>query len=81
MKTLVICVDRDNDFGEKAGIESPIIGRKDNLRAAISLGIQDPEDADTNSVFGAIKAYDELIQSDQVLVTFFPAHIQVLISY
>ena len=38
----VICVDRDNDFGRKAGIDGPIIGRKDNLRAAVKLALADP---------------------------------------
>jgi len=65
MKTLVLCVDRDDDLGEKANITSPIIGRKDNLRAAIALGITDPEDSDTNSVFGAIKIYDSLIDENE----------------
>jgi len=59
-KTLILCVDRDNDFGTKAGVASPVIGRRANLRAAISLGIADPEDSDSNSLFAAIKAYDEL---------------------
>jgi len=59
-KTLVLCVDRDNDFGTKAGVASPIIGRRANLRAAIDLGLADPEDSDSNSLFAAIKAYDEL---------------------
>ncbi|MCK5559687.1 MAG: DUF373 family protein [Thermoplasmata archaeon] len=65
MKTLVLCVDRDDDFGEKAGLTSPIVGRKDNLRAVISLGLIDPEDSDTNSLFAALKTYDELIDSDE----------------
>lgn len=65
MKTLVLCVDRDDDLGEKANITSPIIGRKDNLRAAIALGITDPEDSDTNSVFAAIKIYDSLIDHNE----------------
>jgi putative membrane protein len=59
-KTLVLCVDRDNDFGTKAGVASPVIGRRANLRAAIKLGIADPEDSDSNSLFAAIKTYDEL---------------------
>lgn len=59
-KTLVLCVDRDNDFGTKAGVASPIIGRRSNLRAAIRLATADPEDSDSNSLFAAIKAYDEL---------------------
>ncbi|MEM2869000.1 MAG: DUF373 family protein [Thermoplasmata archaeon] len=59
-KILVLCVDRDNDFGTKAGIDSPIIGRKQNLRAAVKLALADPEDSDSNSLFAAIKLYDEL---------------------
>jgi putative membrane protein len=65
MKTLVLCVDRDDDFGEKAGLTSPIVGRKDNLRAVISLGLIDPEDSDTNSLFASIKTYDELVENDE----------------
>ena len=65
MKTLVLCVDRDDDLGEKANVTSPIIGRKDNLRAAIALGLADPEDSDTNSIFAAIKIYDSLIDDKE----------------
>jgi putative membrane protein len=56
----VVCVDRDNDFGRKAGIEGPIIGRKDNIRAAVKLALADPEDSDANCLFMAIQKYDEL---------------------
>ncbi|MBM3282172.1 MAG: DUF373 family protein [Candidatus Diapherotrites archaeon] len=56
----VVCVDRDNDFGRKAGIDGPIIGRKDNLRAAVKLALADPEDSDANCLFMAIQQYDEL---------------------
>ncbi|WP_455391970.1 DUF373 family protein [[Eubacterium] cellulosolvens] len=59
MRTLILCVDRDDDLGVKAGVTSPVIGRKDNLRAAISLGLKDPEDSDTNSIFAALKIYDQ----------------------
>lgn len=65
MKTLILCVDRDDDFGVKAGVTSPIIGRKDNLRGAISLGLVDPEDSDTNSLFAAIQLYDQYRENDQ----------------
>lgn len=61
METLILCVDRDNDFGEKAKIKSPIIGRQANLDAAVALGLSDPEDSDTNTIFAAIKVYDELL--------------------
>ncbi|MBU4076649.1 MAG: DUF373 family protein [Euryarchaeota archaeon] len=60
MQTLIICIDRDNDLGEKAGVSSPIIGRADNLDAAIKLAAADPEDSDINTIFGGIKVFDEL---------------------
>ena len=60
MQTLIICIDRDNDLGEKAGVSSPIIGREANLNAAIKLAEADPEDSDINTIFGGIKLFDEL---------------------
>lgn len=60
MKTLVLCIDRDNDFGEKAGIESPIIGKKANLEAAQKLALKDPEDTDSNCLFSAIATYESM---------------------
>jgi putative membrane protein len=60
MDVLVLCIDRDDDLGRKAGVKSPIIGRASNLEAAVRLGIADPEDSDMNTIFGGIKVYDEL---------------------
>ena len=60
-KLLVICVDRDNDVGEKAGIVTPVIGRDACIEAAQRLALEDPEDADSNSIFSAIKTYEDLI--------------------
>ncbi len=60
MQTLVICIDRDNDLGEKAKLGTPIIGREANVQAAVALGIADPEDSDTNTIFGGIRILDEL---------------------
>ncbi|MCU0798508.1 MAG: DUF373 family protein [Candidatus Thermoplasmatota archaeon] len=57
MKTLILCVDRDDDLGEKAKVASPVMGRKDNLRAALALGVEDPEDSDTNVIFMGLKLY------------------------
>jgi putative membrane protein len=62
MKTLVLCVDRDDDLGAKAGIAGPVIGRQENLGAAQKLGLADPEDVDTNSIMSAIALYDDLIK-------------------
>lgn len=64
-RILVLNVDRDDDFGVKAGIESPMVGRRENLKAAIALGLTDPEDSDTNSTFAAIKLYDRLIDEGE----------------
>ena len=60
-KLLVICVDRDNDVGEKAGIITPVVGRDQCIEAAQRLALEDPEDADSNSIFSAIKTYEDLI--------------------
>jgi putative membrane protein len=60
-KLLVICIDRDNDVGEKAGIITPVVGRDACIEAAQRLALEDPEDADSNSMFAAIKTYEDLI--------------------
>jgi putative membrane protein len=62
MKTVVLCVDRDNDIGEKASLRGPFIGREKNLEAAMALGMADPEDPDSNTVLSAIGIYDELLK-------------------
>jgi putative membrane protein len=60
MLTLVICIDRDDDLGVKAGVFGPVIGREANLDAAIKLASADPEDSDLNTIFGGINVYDSL---------------------
>ena len=60
-KLLVICVDRDDDIGKKAGIVSPVVGRDACLEAAQRLALEDPEDDDSNAIFGAVKTYEDLI--------------------
>jgi putative membrane protein len=60
VKTIVICIDRDNDIGEKLGVEGPIIGREKNLEIAKNLALEDPEESDANCLFGAIKEFDNL---------------------
>jgi putative membrane protein len=59
-RLLVICVDRDNDVGDKAGITTPVIGRNACIEAAQKLALEDPEDADANSIFFAVKTYEDL---------------------
>lgn len=60
-RLLVICVDRDNDIGEKAGVATPVIGRNACIEAAQRLALEDPEDADSNSIFAAVKTYEDLV--------------------
>ena len=59
-RTLVLSVDRDDDIGWKAKVESPVIGRAACLKAANTLALADPEDSDINAIFSAVKIYDEL---------------------
>lgn len=59
-RTLVLCVDHDNDIGVKTGAKTPIIGREINLEIASKLALVDPEESDANAIFGAIRAYDSL---------------------
>lgn len=65
MKTLVLCVDRDDDIGVKTGIKGPLIGREDNLAGAMKLGLADPEDSDVNALLSAISIYDGLVKEGQ----------------
>ena len=65
MKTLVLCVDRDDDIGTKTGIKGPLIGREDNLAAATKLGLADPEDSDVNAILSAVSIYDGLVKEGE----------------
>jgi len=64
-KTLILNIDRDDDFGRKANVKSPILGVENNLDAAIKLGRADPEDSDLNAIFLAISTYDKLKKEGQ----------------
>lgn len=64
-RTLVLSVDRDDDIGWKAHIESPAIGRAACLKAANTLALADPEDSDINAIFSAIRIYDELTEKGE----------------
>jgi putative membrane protein len=65
MKTLVLNVDRDDDFGRKAKVKSPIIKIKNNIDAANKLGQADPEDSDINAIFSAISTYKILAKENK----------------
>ncbi len=60
MKVLILCVDRDNDLGRKAGIKGPVIGEKAVSEAAVRLLRKDPSETDANAMFSALKTFDEI---------------------
>jgi putative membrane protein len=63
-RLLILCVDRDNDIGRKTNTKTPIIGKENNVEAATKLILADPEEADANTMFEAIRLYDNLGKSD-----------------
>jgi len=69
---LVVCVDRDDDLGRKAGVTGPVVGRSAVVEAAVRLGTSDPGDADTNAMFAAVRLLDELQRAGE------PAEVAVL---
>lgn len=59
-RILILCVDRDGDLGIKAGVKTPVIGREENLNAAVALALRDPEEPDANAMFEALRIYDNM---------------------
>jgi len=67
---LILCVDRDDDLGIKAGVSTPIIGRDANVEAAVMLALKDPEEPDANAIFEAVRLYDTLQNGKKLDETF-----------
>jgi putative membrane protein len=59
-RLLVLAVDRDGDLESKTRIQSPVYGKEDVVKAATELAIADPEEADANSIFAAVREYEKL---------------------
>ncbi len=64
-KLLVLCVDRDGDIGARTEEKTPILGRKENLDAAVALALKDPEEPDANAIFEGIRLLDQLEKQGQ----------------
>jgi len=64
-KLLILCVDRDGDINNLTAVKTPTVGRKENLEAAVSLALADPEEADANAMFEAVRVYDQLKRQGQ----------------
>jgi len=73
-KILILSIDRDNDVGQKTGIPGPIIGINNNKKLATALAIADPEESDANCIFGAIKQYYALIETNNVEIATLTGH-------
>jgi len=65
-KVLILCVDRDDDIGVKGKMKTPILGRKENLEAAVTLALKDPEEPDANAMFEAIRIFDRMKEGAEV---------------
>ena len=59
-RIFILCVDRDGDLGAKGGVKTPVVGREENLNAAVALALRDPEEPDANAIFEAVRIYDHL---------------------
>ncbi len=67
-RVLVICVDRDNDLHEKAKVKSPVVGREENVAAATKLALIDPEETDANTMFEAVRIFDEVSKESEAQI-------------
>jgi putative membrane protein len=68
-RTIVLCIDRDDDLGAKTGIKGPIIGETRCKNAAVKLLLVDPSESDANAIFAAIKTKRSLKNSEVAILT------------
>jgi putative membrane protein len=66
-RLLILAADIDNDLYRKTKISGPVMGRVQNLNAANQMVLSDPEDTDGNTIFQAVKLYDELKKSGYIV--------------
>ncbi|ERG96531.1 DUF373 family protein [Haloquadratum walsbyi] len=55
MSTLVLCVDRSDDVGRVADLETPIVGWEAVQSLVTELGLVDPEDSSVNCILEALR--------------------------
>ncbi|MDR0797967.1 MAG: DUF373 family protein [Nitrososphaerota archaeon] len=65
-KVLILCVDRDGDIEVKAGIQTPLLGRRANIDSAVALALKDPEEPDANAMFEAVRLYDRMLSEKKL---------------
>ncbi|ADQ67899.1 hypothetical protein C499_16747 [Halogeometricum borinquense DSM 11551] len=60
MSTLVLCVDRSNDIGRKAGLPTPVVGWEAVRSLVTDVGLADPEDSNVNCLLEALRVSRDL---------------------
>ncbi|WP_205596799.1 DUF373 family protein [Halostella salina] len=60
MTTLVVCVDRTDDIGRKAGLRTPVSGWEAVHSLVTDVGLADPEDSSVNSLLEALRVTRDL---------------------
>lgn len=63
----VLVIDIDDDLGNKAKIQGPVIGVENSKIAGTKMLLADPEDPDGNTIFKAIQVYEELEERDKFI--------------
>jgi len=63
--TLVVCVDRTDDIGRKAGLRTPVSGWEAVHSLVTDVGLADPEDSSVNSLLEALRVTRDLRDEDR----------------
>jgi len=63
--TLVVCVDRTDDLGRAAEVDSPVVGWEAVRSLVTGVGLADPEDSGVNSLLEALRVTRELRDDDE----------------
>jgi putative membrane protein len=58
--TLVVCVDRTDDVGRRANVETPVTGHESVRSLVTEVGLADPEDSSVNSIFETLAIGQDL---------------------
>jgi len=73
-RILVMSVDRDDDIGRKLDMKGPLVGKDKVLKVATNLSLKDPEDSDSNALFGTVKLFEELKVKYQAEIAVLTGH-------
>ncbi|RDI71091.1 DUF373 family protein [Halopelagius longus] len=65
MTTLVLCVDRSNDIGRKAGLQTPVVGWEAVQSLVTEVGLADPEDSSVNCLLESLRVVRDLRDGDE----------------